>query len=227
MNLPVVRWIGERIQELRPGSRNIRYLSLFSGIGTATLAFEALGWRCLAFAELAKFPSAILRDHWPRVPNAGDVSQFDWSKYQGKCDLMIGGAPCQSFSTAGLRRSLWDERGSLTLNLAKAIHVTKPTWAIVENVPGLLDTDDGAFGEFLGELVGADVPLRPPLDGRAWPTCGIISGQLYGAAWRVLDAQYFGVPQRRRRVFVSPIEGIGDLRRRRCSGQAHPQPNAV
>jgi DNA (cytosine-5)-methyltransferase 1 len=106
--------------------------------------------------------------------------------------------------------SLLDGRGNLTLHFAKAIHAIRPAWVLAENVPGWLSTRDNAFGCFLAGLVGADAPLRPPNERGAWPRSGVVCGPVYGAAWRVLDAQYFGVPQRRRRVFV--VGHLGDWR---------------
>jgi len=188
----------------------MRYVHMFAGVSAASVAFRPLGWRPLAFAEVAPFASAVLRVRHPDVPNVGDIASHDWSRYRGKCDLVIGGPPCVAFSVAGFRRSLDDERGNLTLVYARAIQAIKPKWVVTENVPGWLSTDDNAFGCFLAALVGADAPLLPPNKRGPWPTCGVVSGPAYGAAWRVLDAQHFGVPQRRRRVFV--VGHLGDWR---------------
>ena len=101
----------------------IKYISMFSGIEAATVAFHPLGWEALAFAEIEPFPSAVLAHHYPSVPNVGDMTKHDWAQYAGKCDLVIGGPPCQAFSVAGLRRSLDDERGNLSLEYFRAVEI--------------------------------------------------------------------------------------------------------
>lgn len=144
---------------------------------------------------------AGLPDAMPGAPvNLGDMTQVDWSQFRGKVDVVVGGPPCQAFSFAGLRRSLDDDRGNLSLAYVRAIHAIEPLWSFTENVPGWLSTKDNAFGCYLGALVGADTPLPPPSGGR-WGSAGAVDGPLFRAAWRILDAQGF-VPQRRRRVFV-------------------------
>lgn len=132
--------------------------------------------------------------------NLGDVTQVDWEAWRGRADVVVGGPPCQAFSFAGLRGSLDDSRGLLSLHYVRAIHAIRPLWVFTENVFGWLNTKDNAFGCYLGALVGADSPLEPP-DGKRWGCAGVVDGPLFRAAWRVLDAQGF-VPQRRRRVFV-------------------------
>ena len=175
---------------------------MFAGVSAASAAFRPLGWNPLAFSEVAPFASEVLSVRHPGVPNVGDMASHDWSRYRGRCDLVVGGPPCQAFSVAGLRKSLLDDRGNLTLLYARAIRAIRPTWVLTENVPGWLSTEDNAFGCFLAALVGADAPLLPPNGRGPWPSGGVVCGPVYGAAWRVLDAQHFGVPQRRRRVFV-------------------------
>jgi len=169
----------------------MRYLSVCSGIEAATVAWEPLGWTPVAFSEVDPFPSAVLRHHYPGVPNLGDMTRFkDWTFDGAAVDVLVGGTPCQSFSVAGLRAGLDDPRGSLMLTyLAIALRL-RPRWVVWENVPGVLSADDGrAFGTLLGGLA----------------ECG------YGFAHRVLDAQYFGLAQRRKRVFV--VGHLGDWRR--------------
>lgn len=188
----------------------MKFLSLFSGIEAASVAWAPLGWEAVAFSEVAPFPSAVLAHRFPGVPNLGDMTKVDWSAYRGKVDLMAGGPPCQAFSIDGLRKSMEDARGNLSLAYVRAIQSVSPRWCLTENVPGWLNTPDNAFGCFLAGLVGADAPLLPFDRGGAWPSAGVATGPRYGVAWRVLDAQYFGVPQRRRRVFV--VGHLGDWR---------------
>jgi len=181
----------------------VKYLSLFSGIEAASLAFDPLGWEPLAFAEMEPFPSAVLAARWPDVPNLGDVTAVDWEAWlaeHGRPDVVIAGSPCQAFSVAGNRRSLADARGNLTLFTAELVRLLQPRFFIWENVPGSLSTRDNAFGCLLGELVGAGEPLVP--SGKRWTNSGLVSGLEARACWRILDAQYFGVAQRRRRLFL-------------------------
>jgi DNA (cytosine-5)-methyltransferase 1 len=159
----------------------MKYVSLFAGIEAASQAWHVLGWQPLAFADIDRFPSAVLAHHYPDVPNVGNVEEVDWSEYKGKADLVVGGSPCQSFSVAGKRLGMDDPRGNLALEYLRAVKEIQPTWFVFENVPGLLSSEGGSdFGKFLGEVAGIG----------------------YGFAWRVLDSQFFGVPQRRRRLFV-------------------------
>jgi len=170
----------------------MRYLSVCSGIEAASVAWESLGWTPVAFAEIERFPSQVLAHHFPGVPNLGDMTKYkDWNIDRDAVDLIVGGTPCQSFSVAGLRKGLEDPRGNLALTFIGMVDHYRPEWVIWENVPGVLSSSGGRdFGSFLGAL-----------------------GQLgYGFAYRVLDAQYFGVPQRRRRVFVV-AHSSGDSRR--------------
>ena len=167
----------------------MRYLSVCSGIEAATVAWHPLGWKPTAFAEIEKFPSKVLAHHYPHVPNLGDMTNFkEWEI--GSIDLFVGGTPCQSFSVAGLRKGLDDPRGNLMLTFLAIAKRFSPRWLVWENVPGVLSSNGGRdFGSFLGGLAH----------------CG------YGFGYRVLDAQYFGVAQRRRRVFV--VGCLGDWRR--------------
>ena len=170
----------------------MRYLSVCSGIEAASVAWESLGWTPVAFAEIEKFPSQVLAHHFPDVPNLGDMTKYkEWNLDRKSIDLIVGGTPCQSFSVAGLRKGLEDPRGNLALTFLGMVDHYRPEWVIWENVPGVLSSSGGRdFGSFLGAL-----------------------GQLgYGFCYRVLDAQYFGVPQRRRRVFVV-AHSSGDSRR--------------
>lgn len=181
--------------------RDVRYLSLFSGIEAASVAWHHLGWTPVGFAEIEPFPARVLEHQFPGVPNHGDVQRIPWQSL-GRVDVLVGGFPCQSFSVAGKRGGLSDPRGSLAMTFVEAAHATGARFAVGENVPGLLTAKDNSFGHFLGALVGADAPIRRPGGLKSWPGAGLCSGPLGRAAWRILDAQFFGVPQRRRRVFV-------------------------
>lgn len=195
----------------------IRYGSLCSGIEAASVAWELLGWQPAWFAEIEPFPCAVLAHHWPHVPNHGDMTQLVGKILNGSIeapDVLVGGTPCQAFSVAGLRGSLDDERGNLTLTLIKILDAIDfirtrngqpPCILVWENVPGVLSTKDNAFGCFLGGLAGEDMPLEPA--GKKWTNAGYVLGHKRRIAWRILDAQYFGVPQRRRRVFLVASAG--------------------
>lgn len=191
---------------------DITYGSVCSGIEAATQAWHPLGMRAAWFAEIEPFPSAVLAHHYPDVPNHGDMTKLAALVLAGKIpapDALVGGTPCQDFSVAGMRAGLGGERGQLTIKfveLADAIdHVRTArgeaecvlTW---ENVPGVLSDKGNAFGCFLGALAGEDCELQPP--GKKWQDAGCVYGPKRTIAWRVLDAQYFGLAQRRRRVFV-------------------------
>ena len=190
----------------------LRFGSVCSGIEAASVAWNPLGWEAAWFSEIEPFPSALLAHHFPTVPNLGDMTTLPERIRAGEVeapDVLCGGTPCQAFSVAGKRHSLGDERGSLSLtfcNVADSIDAIRrdrglqPCIVFWENVPGVLSTKDNAFGCFLAELVGSDFPLSTP-SGR-WPSAGMASGPKRKAAWRVLDAKHFGVPQRRRRVFL-------------------------
>lgn len=190
----------------------MRFGSVCSGIEAASVAWEPLGWKASWVSEIEAFPSAVLKHHWPEVPNLGDMLKLPAAvsaEIVDAPDVLVGGTPCQAFSVAGRRESLEDERGALTLayvELANAIDeqrraAGKPPAIIVwENVPGVLSTKDNAFGCFLAGLAGEDVPLVAA--GGKWSNAGAVFGPARAVAWRILDAQYFGVAQRRRRVFV-------------------------
>ena len=134
----------------------MRYISLFSGVEAATLAWEPLGWKPVAFAEFEAFPSAVLAERWPNVPNLGDVTKINWKEWRGKADLVVGGSPCQAFSIAGLRKGLADPRGNLMLEYLRACYEIEPEWIVWENVPGVLSSNGGrdfqAFLEAVADL---------------------------------------------------------------------------
>ena len=177
----------------------MKYLSICSGIEAATVAWHGFGWEPVAFAEIEPFPAAVLAHHYPEVPNLGDMTKFkEWQV--DAFDVLVGGTPCQAFSVAGLRQSLDDARGNLSLVFCEMADRFDPPYILWENVPGVLNTKDNAFGCFLAGLAGEDVPLVAP--GGKWTNAGFVLGPKRNVAWRVLDAQYFGLAQRRRRVFV-------------------------
>ena len=198
----------------------MRYASLCSGIEAASVAWEPLGWQPAWFAEIEPFPCAVLSHHWPHIPNHGDMTQLVGKILNGSVetpDVLVGGTPCQAFSVAGLRGSLDDERGNLTLVLIRILDAIDfirarngqpPCILVWENVPGVLSTKDNAFGCFLGGLAGEDMPLEPA--GQKWTNAGYVLGHKRRIAWRILDAQYFGVAQRRRRVFLVASAGSED-----------------
>ena len=175
------------------------YISMCSGIEAASSAYIPLGWIPVAFSEIEKFPCKVLAYHHPNIPNHGDFTAFDWSIYRGAIDVLVAGTPCQAFSVAGLRNSLADARGNLTLEFIRAANAIQPRFIIWENVPGVLSTSDNAFGCFLAGLVGCNEPIVAK---QGWPNAGVVHGPERAACWRVLDAQYFGLAQRRKRVFV-------------------------
>ena len=188
----------------------MRFGSVCSGIEAASVAWQPLGWKAQWLSEIEPFPCALLAHHYPNTPNLGDMTKFEsWpTDDQHAIDLLCGGTPCQSFSVAGLRKGLDDPRGNLMLTFGAIAAKYRPQWLVWENVPGVLSSNGGRdFGAFLGLL-------------------GILG---YGFAYRVLDAQYFGVAQRRRRVFV--VGCLGDWRRaaavlfERHSLSGHPAPS--
>lgn len=166
----------------------MRYVSVFSGIEAASVAWEPLGWEPVAFAEIDAFPSAVLAERYPDVPNLGDITRIDWKEFineHGRPDVVVGGSPCQSFSIAGGRESLGGE-SRLMFEYIRAVQDLRPRWFLWENVPGVLNTRDNAFVQLLDSLQDLG----------------------YALAWRMLDAQFFGVAQRRRRVFL--VGHLGD-----------------
>jgi len=169
----------------------MRYASVCDGIGAAHVAWKPLGWQCSWTSEIEPFPAAVVEHHFG-FANVGDMTKIteEMLHEHGPIDLLVGGTPCQSFSVAGLRGGLADPRGNLALRFVQLAAVMQPQWIVWENVPGVLSSGTGRdFGTFLGAL-----------------------GQLgYGFAYRILDAQWHGVAQRRRRVFV--VGHLGDWRR--------------
>lgn len=169
----------------------MKYLSICSGIEAASVAWHDLQWQAVGFSEIEPFPCAVLSHRYPATPNLGDMTRHaDWNIEPGAVDLVVGGTPCQAFSVAGLRAGMADPRGNLALTFLSIVNRLRPQWVVWENVPGVLSSNGGRdFGAFVGALA----ELR------------------YGFAYRVLDAQHFGVAQRRRRVFV--VANATDWRR--------------
>ena len=167
----------------------MRYISVFSGIEAASVAWQPLGWEPVCFSEIEPFPSAVLAERFPEVPNLGDITKVDWSTYAGTVDIVVGGSPCQSFSVAGKREGLAGASG-LMFEYIRAVRELRPRFFVWENVPGALSS---THGEDFRCLLQALDDLG------------------YGVAWRVLDAQFFGVAQRRRRIFL--VGCLGDPER--------------
>jgi DNA (cytosine-5)-methyltransferase 1 len=213
--------------------KRLTFGSVCSGIEAASVAWVPLGFEALWLSEIEPYPSHVLRERYPSVPNLGNITAPDFldrARSPGTPDIVVGGTPCQAFSVAGLRRGLADRRGNLTLRYVEICDAIHPVVCVWENVPGVLSSDDNAFGCFLGALVGADWPLEPgprPAVGKSarlwrwhrsggrhiprWPGAGFCIGPGRRAAWRILDAQHFGVPQRRRRVFVVACAGTSGI----------------
>ena len=166
----------------------MRYISVFSGIEAASVAWQPLGWEAVAFSEIEPFPCAVLAHHYPDVPNLGDISKVDWRQFHGTVDLVVGGSPCQSFSVAGKREGL-DGASGLVREYFRLLQEVRPRWFVWENVPGALSSGQGNDFKFILQK---------------WDEFG------YHVAWRILDAQYYGVAQRRRRVFA--IGNLADWR---------------
>lgn len=163
----------------------MKYLSVCSGVGSDHLAAPD-HWQCVGFSEIEAFPSAVLKHHWPEVRNYGDFTTIGGDAVDA-VDLLTGGTPCQAFSVAGQRGGLDDPRGELSLEFVRLARRTRARWVVWENVPGVLSSSGGKdFETFIGALVDSG----------------------YSVAWRVLDAQWFGVAQRRRRVWV--VGYLGD-----------------
>lgn len=168
----------------------MKYVSIFSGIEAATVAWHPLGWEPLAFSEIDPFPSTVLQHHYPDIPNLGDITKIDWRPYVGAADIVVGGSPCQSFSVAGKREGLAGASG-LMFEYIRAVRELRPRWFVWENVPGAFTSERGeAYRQLLSEMDALG----------------------YGLAWPVLDAQFFGVAQRRERVFL-----VGSLGTMRCA----------
>lgn len=189
----------------------MRFLSLFSGIESASVAWEPLGWECAAVSEIEPFPCALLEYRYPNVPNLGDVTKITEKQIKalGPIDLVVAGWPCTDLSIAGERKGLIDEDGNKTrsglfFDAVRIINYAKNNndcrWFVLENVPGLLSSKKGVdFATVLSELT------ELPIETQKWRNSGYVSNprsDKWSVAWRILDAQFAGTPQRRRRVFL-------------------------
>lgn len=179
-----------------------RFAEVFAGAGALGMAFEAAGWANAWHAEIDEAPRSVLRHHWPNVPLYGDVKELDGRalvEAHGPIAAIIGGSPCQDLSQAGNRKGLDGERSSLFYEQMRLWDETGADLCLWENVDGARSNNDGRdFAEVLGSFVGSAVAVPS----RGWRSAGVVAGPTGVAAWRVFDAQFFGVPQRRRRVFV-------------------------
>ena len=178
--------------QLAPVGKPLRYLSVCSGMEAASVAWHPLGWKPVGFSEIEPFPCAILKHRFPNVPNYGDLTKYaEWPISVGDVDLICGGTPCQAFSVAGLRQGLADPRGNLALVFLGLVDRLRPKYVLWENVPGVLSSNRGEdFAAFVGALAELG----------------------FGFAWRCVDAQFFGVPQRRKRVYLLAVQGAGNWR---------------
>jgi DNA (cytosine-5)-methyltransferase 1 len=185
----------------------MRFLSLFSGIEAASVAWLPLGWTCVGVAEIEPFPAALLAHHYPDVPNLGNVKEITAEGIQslGHIDLVVFGFPCQDLSVAGKRAGLKGERSGLFYDAMRIVRWSRARWAVAENVPGLFSSHRGRdFAAVVGEMAGCEFDV--PTDG--WKSCGAAAGKDGLVEWSVLDAQFWGVAQRRRRVFL--VRDAGD-----------------
>jgi len=186
----------------------MKYATVCSGIEAPSVAWHPLGFKPVFFSEIENFPSKVLAHHYAGVPNLGDMTKIDGTKYNGSVDIICGGTPCQSFSIAGLRKGMADPRGNLALVFLRLVDQIRPKWVVWENVPGVLsswsDAPDSPQVDGIGPENGRDVEQTNDFD-------TFLAGLRelgYGCSWRICDAQYFGIPQRRRRVFV--VGHLGD-----------------
>jgi DNA (cytosine-5)-methyltransferase 1 len=210
----------------------VRYLSLFSGIEAASVAWLPLGWECVGVAEIDPFPSAVLRHHYVNVPNLGNISAItpEMVAALGRIDLVAGGFPCQDVSVAGKRKGLKNDDGTVTrsglfFDAMRIVRWADPRWLLLENVPGIYSSNGGRdFADVVGEVLGVSFDVPP--DG--WKTAGVAASERGLLEWATLDAQFFGVPQRRRRLFA--LADFGDWAGRspvlfeRASLSGHPAP---
>jgi len=184
--------------------------SVCSGIEAASVAWKPLGFQFEWFSEIAHFPSKVLADRYPNVPNLGDMGSIQYDLLTERIaapDVICGGTPCQAFSFAGWKNGLNDDRGNLTLKFVDIVNANdimrskkglSPTIALWENVEGVLSDKTNAFGCLISSLAG----LQDIISFKKWPNAGAIKGPKRNVAWRVLDSKHFGLPQQRKRLYV-------------------------
>jgi site-specific DNA-cytosine methylase len=206
----------------------MRYGTICSGVDAVSLAWEPLGFKPQFFSEIEPFPKAVLAHHWPHVPDLGDLTKIDGKDWADKLDILWGSTPCQAFSLAGRRAGATDPRGALALSFCNLADDIDPPFVCFENVKGILNDQKNAFGCLLAALAGEDNPLVPT--GGKWSNAGCVLGPRRRIAWRLFDAKYAGVPQRRERVFVvaCPREGADPrelLFEERSGAETFPTPD--
>ena len=185
----------------------LRYLSLFSGIEAATVAWKPLGWECAGVAEIEPFPCSVLNAHYPDVPKLGDVTKVRRPDIQalGHIDIVVFGSPCQDLSIAGKRAGMKGVRSGLFFTAMRIVRWSRARFALWENVPGAYSSSKGRdFAEVVRKLSG----LRVDVPEGGWRNTGVAAGFRGIVEWSTLDAQWFGVPQRRRRIFA--LADFGD-----------------
>ena len=182
----------------------MKYLSVCSGIEAASVAWSPLDWECVGLCDFASFPQKVLSHHYPNTPLFSDITKLNSheSYKKIKFNLLVGGTPCQSFSDAGLNKGMDDIRGRVSLEYARILKEKQPRWFIWENVEGVFkNKHKKALCEIISSFTGVD--FKPEsLDKQ-----GVVQGEEYSIAYRVFDSQYFGVPQRRKRVFIVGYRG--------------------
>lgn len=198
----------------------MKYISLFSGIEAATVAWQTLGWEPVAYAEIEPFPKAVLKHHYPNVPDLGDMTKVNWKEYHHAADVVVGGSPCQAFSIAGLRKALDDPRGQLMLEYLRACAEIDPEWIVWENVPGVLSAEHGRAFQSLLEAVAELWPDGGGRHGEYWTLSSSVwpSGASVCSLSSTLETG--GVP---RRYFLSARACAGIIRRAERRGKALPR----
>ena len=204
----------------------MKYISLFSGIESATVAWQTLGWEPVAYAEIEPFPKAVLKHHYPNVPDLGDMTKVNWKEYHHAADVVVGGSPCQAFSIAGLRKALDDPRGQLMLEYLRACAEIDPEWIVWENVPGVLSAEHGRAFQSLLEAVAELWP-----DGGRHGECWTLSSSVWPSGASVCSLSEYleapPVPQKYclspRRYFLSARACAGIIRRAERRGKALPR----
>ena len=182
----------------------MKYFSVCSGIEAATVAWSPLGWECEGLCDFAPFPQKVLSHHYPTTPLFSDLTKLnEHENYKNiNFDLLVGGTPCQSFSNAGLNKGLDDERGRLSIEYGRILKEKRPRWFIWENVAGVFkNKHKKALCQIISTFTGVD--FKP----ENFDKQGVVQGEEYSIAYRVFDSQYFGVPQRRKRIFIVGYRG--------------------